>query len=532
MTTNRISVWNRAAWQRHLPPGTDVAGLNLLAGESLPRVWGARWDEAPDEVALVDLGNGGTCFSRADLKHQTAAMAARLGAQGLEPGDTVLMSAGTSTNLVLAHVAALRLGAVVVPVNTAYRERELDHIVRDCRPALAVVDDAERAGWIQSSSDRGRSLPIINLSDPEPLPRVPELAGTRLDRADRDDLALIVYTSGTTGAPKGAMLTHGNLLAASESLRRAWRWTADDGLVLALPLFHIHGLGVGIHGCLLTGARILLLPRFDSCAVLRACSRADATLFFGVPTMWVRLIDAIAEDPEHASALRSLRLMVSGSAPLAPAMFEQIETFAGNTVLERYGMSETMMLISNPYDGERRPGTVGLPLPGVQVRIMAADREAMVEEVGEIQVRGPNVFPGYWNRDEATHDAFEDGGWFRTGDLGRRSADDYVTIVGRAKELIITGGYNVYPREVEEVLETHPGVAEAAVVGVPSREWGEEVAAFVVADPAGEQPTEEALVAWCSERLANYKRPRRFTFIDHIPRNALGKIVRGRLRNL
>jgi malonyl-CoA/methylmalonyl-CoA synthetase len=526
-----MSRWNRAAWQRHLPRGADVENLDLLVGESLPRVWRARWNEAPDEVALVDLADGGNSFSRADLNHRTAAMAALLSARGLKPGDTVLMSAGTSTKLVLAHVAALRLGAVVVPVNTAYRERELDHIVRDCRPALAVVDNAERASWIQSSSDRGPSLSIINLPDPEPLPPAPELAPTTLDRSDRDDLALIVYTSGTTGAPKGAMLTHGNLLAASESLRRAWRWTADDGLVLALPLFHIHGLGVGVHGCLLTGARILLLPRFEPLAVLQACSRADATLFFGVPTMWVRLIDALAEAPEQACALHSLRLMVSGSAPLAPAIFEHIETVAGKTVLERYGMSETMMLISNPYDGERRPGTVGLPLPGVEVRIMAAGREAMVEEVGEIQVRGPNVFPGYWNRDEATQDAFEDGGWFHTGDLGWRNTDDYVTIVGRAKELIITGGYNVYPREVEEVLEAHPGVAEAAVVGVPSREWGEEVAAFVVAESAGELLTEAALVAWCSERLANYKRPRRFTFIDHIPRNALGKIVRGSLRD-
>jgi malonyl-CoA/methylmalonyl-CoA synthetase len=361
---------------------------------------------------------------------------------------------------------------------------------------------------------------------------MPELASATLDRAGRDDPALIVYTSGTTGAPKGAILTHGNLLAASESLRLAWRWTADDGLVLALPLFHIHGLGVGVHTSLLTGAKILLLPRFESLAVLQACSRPDATLFFGVPTMWVRLVDAIAQDPAAAAALRSLRLMVSGSAPLAAAIFEQIESCTGKAVLERYGMSETVMLISNPYEGERRPGTVGLPLPGVEVRIMAADREATGEEVGEIQVRGPNVFSGYWNRDEATRDAFEGEGWFRTGDLGRRSEDDYVTIVGRAKELIITGGYNVYPREVEEVLEAHAGVAEAAVIGVPSREWGEEVAAFVVAETTGEAPTEEALTAWCKGRLANYKRPRRFTFIDRIPRNALGKIVRGSLREL
>ncbi len=248
--------------------------------------------------------------------------------------------------------------------------------------------------------------------------------------------------------------------------------------------------------------------------------------------MWVKLVDAIAEDPDQGSALSSLRLMVSGSAPLAAAVFEEIKACSGNTVLERYGMSETVTLISNPYDGDRRPGTVGLPLPGVEVRIMAAGREVEGEEVGEIQVRGPNVFPGYWRRDESTHEAFEEGGWFHTGDLGWRSADDYITIVGRSKELIITGGYNVYPGEVEEVLEAHPGVAEAAVVGIASRDWGEEVVAFLVADTSEDLPSKEALVAWCRERLARYKHPRRFTFIEQIPRNALGKIVRSDLRSL
>lgn len=530
--TNQVSVWNLEAWRRHLSPDVEVGNLDLLIGDTLPRAWRTRWAEAPGEAALVDLAPGGRTLTREDLNRETAAAAAGLHAEGLKPGNTVLMSAGASTNLILLHIAALRLGAVVVPINTAYRERELGKLVRDSRPALAVVDDDERADWIRFSSERGASLPIVNPADPEPVPLQVKVPNNTLDNAGRDDVAVVMYTSGTTGPSKGAGLTHGNLLAASQSLRLAWRWTADDGLVLALPLFHIHGLGVGVHSCLLTGAKILLLPRFEPLAVLKACSRPDATLFFGVPTMWTRLVDTLAEDPEQAVALHSLRLLVSGSAPLAPAIFEEIKARCGNTVLERYGMSETITLISNPYDGDRRPGTVGFPLPGVEVRIMASGREAEGEEVGEIQVRGPNVFPGYWNREEATREAFEVGGWFRTGDLGWRTTDDYVTIVGRSKELIITGGYNVYPREVEEALEGHPSVAEAAVVGVPSREWGEEVVALLVADSPKELPAEESLIAWCRERLANYKRPRRFTFIEEIPRNALGKILRGRLRSL
>jgi malonyl-CoA/methylmalonyl-CoA synthetase len=246
--------------------------------------------------------------------------------------------------------------------------------------------------------------------------------------------------------------------------------------------------------------------------------------------MWVRLLDRIREQPEDGAALASLRLLVSGSAPLSPAIFHEIEAQCGRPVLERYGMSETIMLISNPYDGERRAGTVGLPLPAVEVRIMVGERAAADEEVGEIQVRGPNIFAGYWKREEATRQAFTVDGWFRTGDLAARSRDGYVTIAGRASELIITGGYNVYPREVEEVLEEHPAIAEAAVVGVPSREWGEEVEAFLVAAVPGETPSDQELVTWCRDRLANYKQPRRLTFVDQLPRNALGKLVRGELR--
>jgi malonyl-CoA/methylmalonyl-CoA synthetase len=325
---------------------------------------------------------------------------------------------------------------------------------------------------------------------------------------------MLCYTSGTTGAPKGAMLSHGNTLASCEALRLAWRWSTSDRLVLALPLFHVHGLGVGLHGTLLCGASAVLLPRFEPDLVLDAVRDHRATLFFGVPTMYTRL----ASSPRVAE-LAQLRLCVSGSAPLPASLHDELAAAAGVHVLERYGMTETIMNVSNPYDGERRAGTVGFPLPGVEVRLD--------EPSGEIQLRGPNVFPGYWNRPEATQEAFTDDGWFRSGDVGAYDADGYLRIVGRAKELIISGGYNVYPREVEDLLLEHPGVREVAVVGEPSDEWGERVVAVVV--PGNDPPDGDALLAFAAEHLAAYKRPRAVRFVDALPRNALGKVVRAEL---
>jgi malonyl-CoA/methylmalonyl-CoA synthetase len=317
------------------------------------------------------------------------------------------------------------------------------------------------------------------------------------------------------------VLSQRNLLASSESVRRAWRWTAEDRLVLALPLFHIHGLGVGLHGTLLAGASAVLLPRFDPDAVLDAIADHNATLFFGVPTMYARL----AASPRLAG-LGRLRLCVSGSAPLPPAVFERIADGSGQRVLERYGMTETGMNVSNPYEGERRPGTVGFPLPGVELRLGAA---------GEVLVRGPNVFSGYWRRPEATATAFtevegEGGGWFRTGDIGEFDADGYLRLVGRARDLIITGGLNVYPREVEDVLLEHPAVAEVAVAGVSDDEWGEVVTAWIVpAKDAARRPPPAELTEFAAERLAGFKCPRRIVYVDALPRNALGKLLRHEL---
>jgi malonyl-CoA/methylmalonyl-CoA synthetase len=418
----------------------------------------------------------------------------------------MLFSAESSLELVIAHVAALRSGIVVVPTNTAYREREVAHIVCDARPKAALVDSDDRASWVRAAAESDTVVvgPEVELPDHDP---------EALDAAAPDDPALIGYTSGTTGSPKGAVLSHANLLAGSESVGLAWRWTSGDRLVLALPLFHVHGLCVGLHGALLAGASAVLLPRFEVDAVLDAAREHEASMFFGVPTMYHRLAQSARVDE-----LARLRLCVSGSAPL-PAELHRALAERGQQVLERYGMTETLMLVSNPYDGERRPGSVGFPLPGVELRFSDGHQ-------GEIQVAGPNVFAGYWQRPQATAESLIDG-WFRTGDLGSVDPDGYVRILGRSKELIISGGLNVYPREVEEVLLAHPDVAEVAVVGTPSDEWGELVTAFVV--PAGDHRTTESLLTFAAEQLAPFKRPRVVHFVDSLPRNALGKVLKHEL---
>jgi malonyl-CoA/methylmalonyl-CoA synthetase len=504
-----LSVTRSSNWQAHLPPGVDPAELDLLAAGSLPAAWRRQASEDPGRPALWAAGPGWR--SRGDLDAASGRVAGRLRRAGLAAGDRVLVSAATSMELVVAYLGALRMGLVVVPVNTAYREREVAHIVGDARPRAAVVDDPERGEWARKAAggDLLVAGPEVDLPDGDPPP---------LDRGGPADPALLCYTSGTTGAPKGAVLAHGNLLASAEALLLAWRWTAEDRLVLALPLFHIHGLGVGLHGTLLAGASAVLLPRFDVDAALDAARDHQATLFFGVPTMYARLADS-----PRAGELGRLRLCVSGSAPLPPTVFQRLAERAGQRVLERYGMTETVMNVSNPYDGERRSGTVGLPLPGVELRLAGGDQ-------GEVLLRGPNVFGGYWGNPEATAAAFDPDGWFRTGDLGSFDERGYLRIEGRTKELIITGGYNVHPREVEELLLEHPGVAEAAVVGAPSEEWGEQVAAFVVpADPAA-PPDRDELLAFAAERLAGFKRPRILRYVEALPRNALGKVLKHELR--
>jgi acyl-CoA synthetase (AMP-forming)/AMP-acid ligase II len=403
---------------------------------------------------------------------------------------------------------------VVVPINPALSGRELAHVVADVRPALAVAGGGPAARL--ASLER----PVRAVVGAAALDG--DAASTPVDLVGPGDPALVVYTSGTTGDPKGAVLTHGNLLAGTATLRLAWRWEPADRLVLALPLFHVHGLVAGLLGSLSAGASATVLERFSPEGVLDAVA-GGATLFFGVPTMYHRLVGS-----GRAAELGRLRLCVSGSAPLPADLWRRAGS-SGVQVLERYGMTETLLTVSNPYDGERRPGTVGFPLPGAEVRLDHEEPRAGTGDgaAGVLLVRGPTVFDGYWERPAATAEACTDG-WFRTGDLASVDADGYLVLRGRRHDLIISGGFNVYPAEVEDVLLAHPSVAEAAVTGTPSEEWGEAVTAWVV--PADGVLDVEALEAYAAQRLSPYKRPRLVRVVDALPRNAMGKVLRHELR--
>ncbi len=489
----------------HLPPGVRAAAIDLLADGSLTGRWTRHWRERPAWPQLQDID--GTWISSAELEQRTRLIAERLRAAGLTAGERLVLSGGASAQFVIAYIAALRAGLVVVPANAGYKRPEVQALVRAARPAAAVVDDRERATWIAEATDA--QTPVWNIDLAQTLPPH-DGVGHEIDRAGAADPALMIFTSGTTGRPKGALISHGNLLCSATAVELAWRWQPDDRLLLVLPLFHVHGLGVGLNGSLCAGAAVVLRPRFD---VADLAERArGVSMFFGVPAMYGRIAAA-----GSAAALRSLRLLVSGSAPLPAALADEIAAGAGQVPLERYGMTETMMLTSNPYDGPRRPGTVGFPLPGVELRLA---------ETGEIEVRGASVIAGYYENPHANAEAFTADGWFKTGDLGELTDEAYLRIVGRAKELIITGGYNVYPREVEEVLDSHPAVREVAVIGRPSEDWGETVTAVVV---AARPVSSDDLRAHAAEQLASYKVPKRIEFIEQLPRNAMGKIVRGDL---
>ena len=500
-------------WRDHLEPddplvADDGPGANGLTGAgTLLRLWVDRWTAEPTARLWHDAGRWWTA---GEFDEATRRAAGRLRAAGLEAGQRVVWSTQSSVDALVAHVGALRAGLVVVPANTAYSARELAHIVTDVRASGAVVERPEQAVWVREAA-RGPIVvtgPALDLPDADPGP---------LDRSGPDDPALICFTSGTTGAPKGAVLRHRNLLAGTESVTRAWRMTPEDRLVHCLPIFHAHGLVVGAYGTMAAGGSAVLLAGFSPDAVADAAREHRASLFFGVPTMYHRLVAS-----GRAGELAPLRLCVSGSAPLPAGLHAAATAAIGSVVLERYGMTETLMNTSNPYAGERRAGTVGFALPGVEVAF---------DDAGVVLLRGPNVFDGYFERAAATAEAFRDlgdggGPWFATGDLGSDD-DGYLVIRGRTTELIISGGFNVYPTEVEDVLSGCPGVADVAVTGTPSDEWGETVTAWVV--PDGTAPSLDDLRAHCAGTLAPYKQPRLVRVVDALPRNALGKVVRSQL---
>jgi malonyl-CoA/methylmalonyl-CoA synthetase len=499
----------------HLSGGQTTEARPTSIAEAFDR----NAQRAPEKLCLRFEGED---WSYGRLRWRARAFAGALWTWGLRPGDRIALFLGNHPDFLAAYLGTHLAGGVVVPVNKSYRRAELLHIFDDAGVRLCVTDGE---GWPELERVRG-DLPALEKVVERGGDLEVFLGDAREPAMPRgEDLAVIAYTSGTTGRSKGAMLLHRNLLANAGAICSAWRWTAQDHLLLALPLFHSHGLMVGAHGTLLTGASAELRRGFDAAEVYDALLGGRFTMFFGVPTMYTRLLREAEGRDERP---KPLRLYVSGSAPLSPQAFERFEKEFGQRILERYGMTETGMNLTNPYDGERRPGTVGMPFPGQEARVVDLETRE-VSSNGEIEVRGPHVFAGYWGRPEATAESFDDEGWFRTGDLGSVSEDGYFQISGRKKELIITGGYNVYPREIEELLEGCPGVAEVAVVGLPDPEFGEKVVAAVVRDEMA--LTAEKVVGFCREDLAGYKKPRQVIFVDVLPRNALGKVLKHEVRD-
>jgi len=516
-------------WRAHLPEGSrQVAQADLTSGGTLMTGWSSSWASDPSARCLLDLtGRGspadwGRWVSAGELDERTRRAAGALRASGLGDHDRVLWVADRSLRSVVAALGVLRAGSVLVPIDPSLTEREVRHVMSEVSPQAAVSDDARVTTILRAEAERaGGGLVMVDsglgITEGRPLPASAPIG---IDEAGPAWPALIGFTSGTTGAPKGAVLTHANLLANAESLRLAWRWTPEDRLVHALPLFHGHGLCAALFGTLHAGASAVLLGGFDAGLVCESVADHAASLFFGVPTMYHRLASA-----GRCGELRALRLAVSGSAPLPAELHRDIELSCGVHVLERYGMTETLLTVSNPCEGERRPGSIGFPLPGTEVLLRVPDGGPSPDDGAELAVRGPTVFSGYFEKPAQTAERFCDG-WFMTGDVGVVEGG-YVRLLGRLTDVVISGGHNVYPAEVEDVLLSYPGVAEVAVSGTPSDEWGEVVTAWVV--PTDGVLDHDALLAHAASALASYKRPRLVRQVDSLPRNAMGKVMRREL---
>lgn len=454
----------------------------------------------------------GATITYGDLRTRVAQATGHLQRAGLAPGDRVLCQIAKSPEGLILYLATVAAGGIFVPLNTAYTGPEIDYFLGDAAPSLLILDEGAAGARKVAAA---RDVPVAT---PEAL-TAPGLEGTTIPRAAQD-LAAILYTSGTTGRSKGAMLTHENLLSNAQTLTDLWQFTAADTLLHALPIFHTHGLFVATNVMLLAGGAMLFLPAFDIEAVADAIPRC--TTMMGVPTFYTRMIG----DPRFSEdALAHIRLLISGSAPLLAESHRGFEAQTGHAILERYGMTETNMITSNPHDGPRRAGTVGHTLPGVSMRLTAPDAAG----IGGIEVRGPNVTPGYWQNPGKTAESFTPDGWFITGDLGKIDDEGYLSIVGRQKDLVISGGLNIYPKEVETEIDALPGVVESAVFGVPHPDLGEAVACAVVLEPGTSEDT-DALLAALSDRLARFKIPRTIRILPELPRNAMGKVQKASLR--
>jgi malonyl-CoA/methylmalonyl-CoA synthetase len=475
-------------------------------------------------------------YTWSDLDRASARMANLLVSLKLPEGSRIAVQVEKSVEAMLLYLATLRAGYVFLPLNTAYQSAEIEYFVGNAEPAV-VVCTPDNFGWVSKIAFTAGTQHVFTLGDDRTgslLERAAHCGDTHTPVARKpDDLAAILYTSGTTGRSKGAMLTHGNLLSNAQVLKDYWGFQPGDVLIHALPIFHVHGLFVAIHAALINGSKMIWFARFDPKAVIAAMPRA--TVFMGVPTLYVRML---AEAGLTRAAAKTMRLFIAGSAPLLIETFAEWQQRTGHTILERYGMSETIMLTSNPYaadarhagQSERRGSTVGFALPGVGLRVVDDGNQPLpVGEIGNIQVRGPNVFKGYWRMPEKTAEEFTQDGWFKTGDVGKVDERDYVSIVGRSKDLIISGGYNVYPAEIEGYINEMPGVAESALVGVPHPDFGEVGVAVVIPKP-GAQLNGDAIIATLKGQLANFKIPKRCFVSPELPRNTMGKVQKNLLR--
>ncbi|ACA20311.1 AMP-dependent synthetase and ligase [Methylobacterium sp. 4-46] len=489
----------------------------------------ARLPQDPAARLFLETPEG-LRWSYADLVAASGAYAAALVGLGVAPGDRVAVQVEKSPAVIALYLGCVRAGAVFLPLNTAYTPAEIAYFLGDAEPALFVCDPG-RLDTLRPVAEAAGVKQVATLDAAGEGTMAAEARGQTESFADvargPDDLAAILYTSGTTGRSKGAMLTHDNLASNALTLVEAWRFTADDVLIHALPVFHTHGLFVATNTVLMAGAAMIFLPRLDPPRILALMGRASVLM--GVPTFYTRLLKEPGLTP---AAARGMRLFVSGSAPLLAETHREWRERTGHAILERYGMTETNMSTSNPYDGERVAGTVGFPLPGVALRVVDPESGAPLpaEAVGMIEVRGPNVFKGYWRMPEKTAAEFKPDGFFITGDLGKIDARGYVHIVGRGKDLIITGGYNVYPKEVETEIDALPGVLESAVIGLPHRDFGEGVTAVVVRRP-GERVGEAEILGALEARLAKFKLPKRVLFVNELPRNTMGKVQKNVLRD-
>jgi len=483
-----------------------------------------------DRLGAVFLEHGltGEVLKYRDFWQGAEQMAAALTDLGVEPGDRVAVQTPKTVAMLQLYVGTVLAGGVFLPLNTAYTPAEVEYFLTDARPRVFVCDPAKRDALTQIAGKAGVSALLTLASDESGTltqARDAQTPGFQAVPRDATDLAAILYTSGTTGRSKGAMLTHRALASNSLTLRDYWQFTDKDVLIHALPIFHTHGLFVATNVTLMAGGSCIFLPGFDAAKIIELMPRA--TSLMGVPTFYTRLLD----QPELADASRNMRLFVSGSAPLLAETHDRWRETTGHAILERYGMTETNMNTSNPYDGDRRAGTVGFPLPGVELKVTdPKSGDPLADgEIGVIEVRGDNVFAGYWQMPEKTAEELREDGWFITGDLGFVDDRGYVTIVGRGKDLIITGGFNVYPKEVESVIDELPGVNESAVIGVPHKDFGEGVVAIVVPQK-GASLSETDVVAGLSEQLAKFKQPKRVVIVDELPRNTMGKVQKNVMR--